>query len=337
LSSTSERQAAFSRGVASYYTQLALAQQGYLHLGTTAQGAPLQLAPALLSRHLLIQSPTGGGKSQLFRAIFRRLATQRFALCCDDPKGDTEPELEEDCAALHLEDCVTVCDTSDPARLPIINPLKRNGIALEHQTELLLLALRQANMQESWDLTPQRPRWLWNSFLPVIEKPEGDGTFSDVLAMLDCTDDLVRQQLVVCTTNVLVRKEWLAYERQSLSRKREETASAYAWLRPFCLSPTLKYLYRPSPGSFEFGPFLRQAGIFLQRIVPHRPLGPDAANFMRSVNLRRSLPVRSTFPSANGRPWSSAWTRPNTCWPGSPPPVAWSKLFSMKAGAWASI
>jgi hypothetical protein len=208
-SSTSNARARFAQGAAHYRTILALDRQGCFQLGTTDAGAPLYLSPKLLDTHVMIQAPTGHGKTFLSRALFRELAPKPVALFCDDPKGDYVLDLEEDCAALHLDHRVSVFDTSDPARTLVVNPLKKNGIPVEDQTEWLLDAIRQSFRQDNFDETPQRPRWMFNALLPVIE---GGGTFDDVLGMLNYAEVGVRRIFIERTTNPLVRKEWLAYE-----------------------------------------------------------------------------------------------------------------------------
>jgi hypothetical protein len=191
------------------------------------------------------------------------------AIFLDDPKHDYMDDLEDDCAALHLDDRVMIFDTSDPARTPIFNPLKKNGIPVENQVLWLLSAIRSCFKQDNFDETPQRPRWMMNALLPVIE---GEGTFNDVLSLLDFQQVGIRRAFIERTTNAMVRKEWLAYEELSLTRRREETYSAYGWLRKFCLNPTLQRIFRPSPHSFDFGPFLKNAGILLQSFPRYRPL-----------------------------------------------------------------
>jgi hypothetical protein len=282
LSSTSNRRAVFSRGVAQYRTQIALERKNAIQLGTTEQGAPLHYLPDLLRTHTMIQAPTGAGKSFLARILFREIAKSGASIYVDDPKHDFLDALEEDCAALGLDDRVTIFDTSDPARTPLFNPLKKNGIAIEDQSAWLLSAIRSCFRQDSFDLTPQRPRWMANALIPVIE---GEGTFDDVLAMLNFQEGAIRRVFVERTTNELVRKEWLAYEELSMTRRRDETYSAFAWLRKFCLSDTLRHIFTPSPNSFDFGRFLTCGGILLQSFPRFRPLDEDATQFLRSLSL----------------------------------------------------
>jgi hypothetical protein len=286
LSSGNNNRERFAAGIERYRTQIALARRGCFQLGTTDAGAPLWLSPELFNTHVMLQAPTGHGKTFLSRAIFRELAPKSVALFCDDPKGDYVLDLEEDCAALRLDERVSVFDTSDPFRTLVLNPLKKNGIPVEDQTEWLLDAIRQSFRQDNFDETPQRPRWMFNALLPVIE---GEGTFDDVLGMLDYTQLNLRRVFIERTSNPLVRKEWLSYQELSASRRREETNSAFAWLRKFCINTTTRRIFMPSPHAFDFGQFLRTGGIHLQRIMRRRPLSEEQVNFVRSVSLSMLL------------------------------------------------
>jgi hypothetical protein len=278
----------FLAGVQHYRQLLARELRGDIHLGTTEDGAPLYFPPALFDTHVMIQATTGHGKTFLSRILFRELAKRRpqVAIYVDDPKHDYLPDLEVDCAALGLDERVTIFDTSDPARTPVFNPLKKNGISIEDQSAWLLSAIRSCFKQDSFDVTPQRPRWMMNALMPVIE---AEGTFDDVLAMLNYQEVGVRRAFIERTTNALVRKEWIAYEDLSVTRRRDETASAFAWLRKFCLNTTLQRIFQPSPLSFDFGYFLRNAGILLQSFPRYRPLDEESVNFLRSISLQSLL------------------------------------------------
>jgi hypothetical protein len=295
----SNAQARFAQGVAHYRTMLALDRQGCFELGTTDAGAPLYLSPKLLDTHVMIQAPTGAGKSFLARILFRAAARTGAAIYVDDPKHDFLEALEEDCAGLGLDDRTTVFDTSSAERSIAFNPLKKNGIRVEDQTAWLLSAIRSCFRQESFDLTPQRPRWMANALIPVIE---GEGTFDHVLAMLNFQESTVRKFFVDKTTNALVRQEWLAYEELSMTRKRDETYSSYGWLRKFCLSDTLRRIFSPSPCSFDFASFLKHAGIMLQSFPRFRPLDEDATQFLRSLSLYSLLAQAFHIPPAERPP-----------------------------------
>ena len=288
LASRNVRQQTFSAGVQRYGQLFTLAQQGYIDLGSAVDTAPVYLPPELLDTHLMIQAPTGHGKTFLARIIFREIAKNKkhAAILVDDPKHDFLEALEEDCAGLRLDDRVTIADTSDPSRTPLFNPLKKNGISVEDQTQWLLCAIRSCFNQDNFDNTPQRPRWMYNSLLPVIE---GEGTFDDVLSMLNYHEVGIRRTFIERTSNALVRKDWLAYEEQSMTRRRDETYSSFAWLRKFCLNQTLQNIFTPSPFSFDFGHFLRSAGILLQSFPRYRPLDEDSVNFLRSLSLHSLL------------------------------------------------
>jgi hypothetical protein len=266
----------FAKGVSHYRSALALARHNAIHLGATEHGAPLYLPQELLRTHVMIQAPTGHGKTYLARILFRSLATSGAAVYVDDPKHDFLEALEQDCAALHLDERVTIFDTSSPERTLLFNPLKKNGIRVEDQAQWLLSAIRSCFRQDSFDLTPQRPRWMANALIPVIE---GEGTFDDVLSMLNFQEGAVRRAFVAETTNALVRKEWLAFEELSMTRRRDETYSA------FCLSETLRCIFTPSPYSFDFAEFLKGSGILLQSFPRFRPLDEDATEFLRSLSL----------------------------------------------------
>ena len=276
----------FATGVQHYQQMISCARSGHILLGQTPETAPVYLPPELLDTHVMIQATTGHGKTFLSRLIFRALAQKRVSIFGDDPKHDFIGDLEEDCAALGLDDRVTIFDTSDPARTPAWNPLKKNGIPVEEQTEWLLAAIRACFRQDNFDETPQRPRWMFNALLPVIE---GEGTFDNVLAMLDYDEVGTRRVFLERTQNALVRKEWLRYEDQSVTRRRDETASAFGWLRKFCTNNTLRRIFTPSPYSFDHGDFLRNAGILLQSFPRQRPLGGDAVDFLRSLSLQTLL------------------------------------------------
>jgi Helicase HerA, central domain len=284
LSSTSDRRGAFSRGVARYRTQLALERKRAIHLGTTDAGAPLYLSPKLLDTHVMIQAPTGHGKTFLARLLFRELAQQQLAaLYFDDPKHDFLEALEEDCAALNLAHRVTISDTSDRSRMPSWNPLKKNGIAIDDHTSWILTAIRSCFQAEDFDNQPQRRRWLSNAIWPVVEM---NGSFDDVLDLLNFQHSTIRHQVIEYSQNQLVRQEWASYAELSITRRRDETYSAYGWLRKFCENETFRQIFMPHPHSFDLGAAIKNGGIVLDSFPRYRPLDPELVNFMRSLRLQ---------------------------------------------------
>src|SRR6185369_11470800 len=78
-------------------------RQDLIRLGKDEEGKWVYLRPEHLKTHLLIQAPTGAGKTFLARHIFRSLVPQGAAIYAGDPKGELFQALEEDFAALGLQ------------------------------------------------------------------------------------------------------------------------------------------------------------------------------------------------------------------------------------------
>jgi hypothetical protein len=260
--------------------------EGCIDLGVTEDGAPLYIRPDFYKTHVMIQAPTGAGKSVLARHLVRhllRLPASEAAIFMDDPKGDLYAGLEEDCAALDLDDRTILFNTARPLAF---NPLKKNGISSQDHALWILGAVKACWGQETFDQTPQMARWLFNGTQPAIE---GDGTFLDALEMLNYEETTTRRRLMAATTDQLVRSEWEHYEKLPPIRRREETASAYARLRPFVHNPTIKQIVAQSEASLDIGEVLREGKILLSHIPRYRPLDPELVNLLRTLLVQSFL------------------------------------------------
>jgi len=237
----------------------------------------------------MIQAPTGGGKSYLARHLVRQLLARspsEAAVFVDDPKGDFYAGLEEDCAALTLENRTILFNTSHGERLVGFNPLLRNGLSPQDHALWILGAVKACWGQENFDATPQLARWLFNGTAPAIE---GGGTFLDALEMLNYEKSSTRRLFIEKSTDSLVKQEWENYEKLSQTRRREETASAYARLRPFVHNPTIKQIMAPPHASLDLGRALREGKILLSHIPRYRPLDPELVSLLRSLLLHSLL------------------------------------------------
>jgi hypothetical protein len=285
LSSGNHAYERFSHGVLRARADLTRSLRRDIYLGESETGAPVYLPQKLLfdHGHMMVMAPTNHGKSSLIRLILRSFSPCRYSIFADDPKSDMIGGIQEDCAALGLGDRVHIFDTSDPDRMPLFNPLKRNGVSAEDQTLWLLNVIRACHKSDSFDEQPQRFRWMGNSLLPVIE---GEGSFEDVLDMLDHTQSGTREYFLEATSNERVVAEWANYEALSPTRRRDETYSSYGWLRKFVLSERFRRMTTPHPDSFDVKDFLLNAGILLASFPRYRPLDADSVDFLRSSLLQ---------------------------------------------------
>ena len=252
-------------------------------------GGPLYLAPDFLigelGSHAMIQAPTGRGKTSLVRPILRSLFQwpQPLAIWIDDPKGgsgDLYQGVVEDCAALGLDNRAILFNTGD-GHLPTFNPFRRNGLAVADQALWILGAIKACWGQETFEQTPQMLRWLFNAVSLAVE---GDATFRDALEILQYEHSDIRRRFVERTADPLLKQEWSLYQALPPARRREETASAYARLRPFCTNPTVEKIVGKSAGSLDLGEHFLKAGRILATAFPrYRPLAPELTTMLRSL------------------------------------------------------
>lgn len=268
-----------------------LAKRGCLHLGTKDDGAPLYLRPDFLigerGSHLMIQAPTGAGKTTLTRQILRSLLRSRepLAIWADDPKcepGGLYDALEQDCAALELEDRTILWNTADAVSFPGFNPcIRRNGLHVADQTLWILGAMMAAWEQERLTDTPLMWQWLFNAVALTVEH---SATLQETLELLrpDSTD--TRRNFLNRTNDALLHREWTTYEQWPIARRAEATGSAIRRLLPVCMNPTLRTIFGRSDQSLHFGDnLLRPGGILLTGFPRYRPLGEELTILLRSV------------------------------------------------------
>jgi hypothetical protein len=255
-------------------------------LGETEDKRPLLLPKDKLKTHLFIQAPTQHGKSFLARQIVRGLLAEDATVYVDDPKGDLYHGLEEDCAVLGLADRTILFDTSRTDRLLAFNPLEPMGLRPEDHALWVVGSVQACWHQESMDETPQRARWMFNALVPVIA---AGGRFHDALALLNYRTSARRREILEATTNPLIREEWDGYENLTVARRREETASTFGWLYPFCTNPTIRGIVGNGNNSVDLGQALKDGSIFLSYMPRFRPLQPDQVNFLRSLFLQSLL------------------------------------------------
>ncbi len=255
-------------------------------LGETEDKRPLLLPKDKLKTHLFILAPTQHGKSFLARHIIRDLLTENATVYVDDPKGDLYHGLEEDCAALGLADRTILFDTSRRDRLLVFNPLQPMGLQPEDHALWVVGSVKACWHQESMDETPQRLRWMFNALVPVIA---AEGGFHDALSLLNYRSKSRRREILEATTNPLIREEWEGYENLTVARRREETASTFGWLSPFCTNPTIRGIVGNGANSVDIGRALTDGSIFLTYLPRFRPLQPDQVNFLRSLFLQSLL------------------------------------------------
>jgi hypothetical protein len=266
--------------------QQCVKDQRAIVLGETEDERPLVFSKEKLKTHLLIQSPTQHGKTFLARHIVRELLAENATVYVDDPKGDLYHGLEEDCAGLGLGDRTILFDTSRTDRILAFNPLQPMGLRPEDHALWIVGSVKACWHQESMDETPQRLRWMFNALVPVIA---AQGLFHDALTLLNYRSESRRREILSTTTNDLIREEWEAYENLTVSRRREETASTFGWLYPFCTNPTIQAIVGRRPESVDIGRALREGSIFLSYIPRFRPLQPDQVNFLRTLFLQSLL------------------------------------------------
>lgn len=278
----------FCTDVARYRQLAALKQRGVIRLGISDDREPLYLDPQVFQTHVMIQAPTGAGKTFLARHLFRSLVQQpeRVAIWADDPKQDFYEALEEDCAALGLAERTILWNTSWPEQVCLFDPCHNHGLSSEDLALWILGAIRSSWQQENFAQTPQLLRWLFNSTEPIVE---GQGTFPDILELLHYQETVTRKVFVAKTKNQLLRQEWEAYEALSVSRRREETASAYARLLPFCQNPTIRRSMGTKGPSLPLDQVLKQGMILLTCFPRFRPLEPELTTLLRSLLLQSVL------------------------------------------------
>jgi hypothetical protein len=287
-----------SKEIHKYWRLAAGRDDTRIYLGRDEEDKPLRLRPEHLKTHLMIQGPTGVGKTFLARHIFRSLAQQNVSIFVDDPKAELFGALEEDCAALGLDNRTLLFHAGRGCRLPAFNPLKRNGLEIEDHSLWTLAGIRAAWAQETFDQTPQMARWLYNAISLTIE---GQGTFLDALDCLHFEQTAARTALMSHTKNRILRQEWEGYESLPMTRRREETAPAYARLHRFCNSPMIRTIISRRAQSLDLGEVLQEGKILLTCFERYRPMELELVNLLRSL-LLQSLLAQAFYHPLTERP-----------------------------------
>jgi hypothetical protein len=228
----------------------------------------------------MIQAPTQSGKTMLARHIVRHLVQQKCSVVVIDPKGDLYYGLEEDLAAMKQEARTVLFDTS---RKPVVgfNPIQRTGLAVADHAAWVAKAILSSWRQPTFWETAQMWRWLLNTMGLVIDT---GATMTDALDILRHDDSLRRRQLVPRTNIIPLRREWLAFEELSATKKLEITAPAFARLKPFCENPLIEEIVSARE-SIDLGTILKNGEILLSHIPAFEPFQPDVAQMLRSLLL----------------------------------------------------
>lgn len=258
-------------------------------LGTKcASNKRLLLRTKHLQTHTMIQGPSGSGKSFLVRQIVRSLLQtgEPMAIFVDDPKGDLFSYLEEDAAGLNLSERTVLFRPDAQGKVPVFNPFMRNGLSVADHALWILGAIKACWGQDTFNQTPQMARWLFNAIAPVIET---NGTFGDAIRMLDHTETELRIRVLSRTSDEFIRREWEAYNSLPAARRREETASAFARLRPCILNPSVRASLNHPSESIDLGDVLRNGRLVLSYIPRYRPFDPELAVFLRTLLLQMLL------------------------------------------------
>lgn len=275
---------------------LSLLARKAIHLGVSEDGKSLDLRPEHLKTHLLIQSPTQTGKTSLGRELIRRLTRLRASLYVSDRKGDLYKGLEEDFAALRLDERVTLLDTSRNDFLPGFNPLKRNGLRIADHAAWVCGAIRSAWGDETFERTPQMMRALYNTKALAIET---GATMIDALEILRLDATEFRKHLLSKCANRFTRREWESFEVLPMTRKIDATAPAFARLKPFCENPTVRRIVA-SENTIDLGAIFRNGHFLLSHIPEFQPLDPEVARLLETL-LNRSV-LAAAFQNLNRPP-----------------------------------
>ncbi|GAA3235966.1 hypothetical protein GCM10010468_69970 [Actinocorallia longicatena] len=248
----------------------------------TMEGRALTLAPDDRLRHVLIQGPTGAGKSELVASLaLQDIRAGRGAIVID-PKNDLISSILTRIPESRLDD-VILMDASAIANPVGFNLLGTKGMS-EHGKELVVDRIVDT-FRDLWASSwgPRTADVLRNCLLTLTHAKAVDGsafTLAEIPELL--TNDEFRRS-VVRRSRIpdAVRSFWIAYEQMSTAERQQVIGPAMNKLRAFTTRTALRLILGQSEG-INIGEVFRKRKILLVPLS-QGVIGAEAAHLLGSL------------------------------------------------------